>query len=123
MLERALEEKGAETPVAFPNTAYYLPMILGMTGAEVEKLGDLSRRWSRRKGLLHPVPADRRWTPYLGETLDCGMATLLAEEVIMALRFVYDLQPEALPGLPPGRRHCLPVQERQQRQRPPQRPD
>ena len=31
MLKRALVEKGPDTPVAFPNTAYYLPVINGMT--------------------------------------------------------------------------------------------
>jgi acetyl-CoA synthase len=99
MLNRAIEEKGADTPVAFPNTAYYLPFILGMTGKEISTIGEMQPIMDHAKGLLHPVPADRRWTPYLGETLDSGMATLLAEEIIMALRFVYDLQPEPLPGL------------------------
>ncbi len=98
MLDRALEEKGPDTPVAFPNTAYYLPMILGMTGSEVTQIGQLKSVMKQARGLLHPVPPDRRWTPYLGETLDSGMATLLAEEVIMALRFVYGMQPEVLPG-------------------------
>ena len=32
MLYKALEEKGPDTKVAFPNTAYYFPLILGMTG-------------------------------------------------------------------------------------------
>ena len=99
MLERALAEKGPEAPVAFPNTAYYLPLTLGMTGMEVTQVGQLSAVMERAKGLLHPVPPDARWTPYLGETLDSGMATLLAEEVIMALRFIYDLQPEPFDGL------------------------
>ena len=40
-LTGVLAEKGPETPIAFPNTAYYLPFILGMTGQSVEKLGDL----------------------------------------------------------------------------------
>ena len=99
LLQRALQEKGPDTLVAFPNTAYYLPMILGMTGAEVTKIGQLGPALDQARRLLHPVPADRRWTPYLGETLDSGMATLIAEEVIMALRFVYGLQPEPMPGL------------------------
>ncbi|HJX41902.1 MAG TPA: hypothetical protein VJ345_10590, partial [Anaerolineales bacterium] len=98
MLQRALAEKGEETPVAFPNTAYHLPMILGMTGREVDKIGQLVPVIEEAKSLLHPVPPDRRWTPYLGETLDSGMATLLAEETIMALRFVYGLQPEPMSG-------------------------
>jgi acetyl-CoA synthase len=99
MLERALAEKGPETPVAFPNTAYYLPLILGITGLEVATIGDLEAPMEQARKLLHPVPPDARWTPYLGETLDCGMATLLAEETIMALRFVYGLQPEPFEGI------------------------
>ena len=102
MLERALAEKGPDTPIAFPNTAYYLPLILGMTGLEVTKIGELTPIIEQARKLLHPVPPDRRWTPYLGETLDSGMATLLAEEIIEALRFVYDQQPENMPGLTLG---------------------
>ena len=99
MLKRAMDEKGPDTPVAFPNTAYYLPFILGMTGKEISTIGELQLALDHAKGLLHPVPADARWTPYLGETLDSGMATLFAEEIIEALRFVYGLQPEPVEGL------------------------
>ncbi len=98
MLQKALAEKGPETPVAFPNTAYYLPVIYGMTGIPVEKLGQLEPVLQHARALLHPLPAERHWTPYLGETLDCGMATLLAAEAIEAIRFVYGLQPEPMPG-------------------------
>ncbi|MBI2331922.1 MAG: CO dehydrogenase/CO-methylating acetyl-CoA synthase complex subunit beta, partial [Chloroflexi bacterium] len=75
MLSRALKEKGADTPVSFPNTAYYLPTILGMTGKTIEKLGDLQPIIKYARDLLHPIPAFSKWTPYLGETLDSGMAT------------------------------------------------
>ncbi|RMF28602.1 MAG: CO dehydrogenase/CO-methylating acetyl-CoA synthase complex subunit beta, partial [Chloroflexi bacterium] len=98
MLQKALAEKGPETPVAFPNTAYYLPVIYGMTGIPVEKLGQLEPVLQHARALLHPLPAERHWTPYLGETLDCGMATLLAAEAIEAIRFAYGLQPEPMPG-------------------------
>lgn len=96
MLHKALEEKGPDTPVAFPNTAYYLPVIYGMTGLEVETLGQLQHAISHARELLHPLPAKNKWTPYLGETLDGGMATLLAAEIIEAVRFVYGLQPEPM---------------------------
>jgi len=99
MLAHALQEKGPDTPVAFPNTAYYLPLILGMTGLEIETIGQLEPVLRHARALLHPMPSEQRWTPYLGETLDSGMATLLAAETIEALRFVYDLQPEPLSGL------------------------
>ncbi|MBM3152996.1 MAG: CO dehydrogenase/CO-methylating acetyl-CoA synthase complex subunit beta [Chloroflexi bacterium] len=98
MLGQAIKEKGADTPVAFPNTAYYLPTILGMTGRQVETLGQLVPTIEHARALIHPMPSDSHWTPYLGETLDSGMATLLAAETIEAVRFVYKLQPEPLPG-------------------------
>ena len=98
MLHKALTEKGPDTPVAFPNTAYYLPLIYGMTGAKVERLGDMQPALEHARELLHPLPSAQNWTPYLGETLDSGMATLIAAEVIEAIRFVYGTQPEPLPG-------------------------
>jgi len=85
MLQQTLAEKGPDTPVAFPNTAYYLPLIFGMTGIEIETVGQLDEAMQHARALLHPVPSQRHWTPYLGETLDSGMATLIAAEVIEAL--------------------------------------
>jgi acetyl-CoA synthase len=99
MLNKALKEKGAETPVAFPNTAYYLPVIYGMLDHKVATLGDLPPVLDHTKRLLHPVPDESLWVPYLGETLDSGQATLLAAEIIEAVRFVYGEQPGAYPGL------------------------
>ncbi len=98
MLDKALTEKGPETPIGFPNTAYYLPTIFGMTGLEIETLGQLPEVMNHARRLLHPVPSERHWTPYLGETLDGGMATLIAAEVIEAIRYLYGLQPEPMPG-------------------------
>ena len=98
MLNKAIREKGPDTPVVFPNTAYYLPLIYGMTGQEVETLAQLQPILEHARTLLHPVPSPNKWTPYLGETLDSGMATLLAAEAIEAVRFVYKLQPEPMLG-------------------------
>jgi len=99
LLERTLKEKGPDTPVAFPNTAYFLPFIFGMTGIEISKIGELPQALEHAKKLLHPEPSESRWLPYLGETLDSGMATLFAQEIIMALKFVTGEQPEQLAGL------------------------
>lgn len=98
MLQKALLEKGPDHPVAFPNTAYYLPLIYSMTNKAVESVGQLQDIILHAKELLHPMPAQNKWTPYLGETLDGGMATLLAAEVIEAIRYVYGLEPEQYPG-------------------------
>ena len=100
LLKKAVAEKGADTPVQFPNTAYYLPVIYGFTGMEVSKLGDLPPVLDHAKKLLHPMPRSRLWTPYLGEALDCGVATLLAEETIMGIKHALGEQPERLDGYP-----------------------
>jgi acetyl-CoA synthase len=63
MLARAIREKGSDTSVAFPNTAYYLPMIFGMTGREVETLGQLEPVLKHARELLHPLPSNQNWTP------------------------------------------------------------
>jgi len=73
-------------------------MIFGMTGRKVETLGQLKPVLEHARGLLHPLPSDTLWTPYLGETLDSGMATLFAAETIEAIRYIYKLQPEPMPG-------------------------
>jgi acetyl-CoA synthase len=98
MLNKAIKDKGSDTKVTFPNTAYFLPTILGMTGEAVESLGQLKPALKHARALLHPEPSKNKWTPYLGETLDSGMATLLAAEVIEAVRFIYGLQPEKMDG-------------------------
>jgi acetyl-CoA synthase len=99
MLHKALAEKGPETVVEFPNTAYYLPLIYAMTGEKVTTLGDLPPILEKARSLLHPIPSKDKWTPYLGETLDSGMATLFAAETIEAIRTIYNLQPEMYPNI------------------------
>jgi acetyl-CoA synthase len=98
MLQKAMAEKGPEQPVSFPNTAYYLPLTFAMTNMAVEKLGQLEPVLAHARELLHPMPAKQKWTPYLGETLDGGMATLLAAETIEAIRYVYGHEPEPYAG-------------------------
>lgn len=96
LLTGAIGALGPEQPVGFPNTAYYLPTIFGFTGIRVEKLGDMAPILAEAKRMLPPEPSDRVWLPYLGETLDAGVATLFAEEIIEAVRFVKQEQPESI---------------------------
>ncbi|MDI6890940.1 MAG: acetyl-CoA decarbonylase/synthase complex subunit alpha/beta [Thermodesulfovibrionales bacterium] len=97
MLERAITERDEGFTFEFPDTAYYLPMIYGMTGFAVKTLGDMRVALGMAKELLHPEPEEHLWKPYLGEALDSGMATLFAEEVIMALRYINGLEPAVDP--------------------------
>ncbi|RJX21298.1 MAG: CO dehydrogenase/CO-methylating acetyl-CoA synthase complex subunit beta [Ammonifex sp.] len=85
---QAVATYGSDAPVAFPNTGYYLPVIYGISGMQVERLGDLKPVLDRAKSLLPPVPTEKVWLPYLGPALDAGMATLFADEVIEATKYV-----------------------------------
>jgi acetyl-CoA synthase len=95
-LAAVLESKGGATPLAFPNTAFYLPLILATTGIEVKTVEDAQAPLRIARSLLAPIPTDRTWLPYLGDTLDSGIATLIAQEVIEALRFVNGTQPNGI---------------------------
>src|SRR5512137_2371661 len=87
MLADAIAAKGGDCPVGFPATAYYLPVIYSMTGEKVAKLADLLPILDRCDRLLPEPPSDKVWLPYLGDTLDAGMATLFAFETIEACKY------------------------------------
>ena len=92
--KEAVAKHGADTKVEFTNTAYFLPIIMGLTGMEVATLGDMELAIAHLKRLLHPIPRGNMWMPYLGPALDAGAATLMAEELLMGLGFVEGTQPE-----------------------------
>ncbi|RPJ58800.1 MAG: CO dehydrogenase/CO-methylating acetyl-CoA synthase complex subunit beta [Acidobacteria bacterium] len=94
-LQAAIEARGPDARVAYPNTAYYLPLILALLGLKVETLKQCSQALSEARLLLPPVPSDRLWLPYLGAALDAGIATLISQEVIEVLRYLDpDYKPE-----------------------------
>ena len=86
-LAKAIAAKGKDAKVEYPNTAYYLPIMLLFLGQKVEKLGDLQESLQEARRLLHPEPSEDVWLPYLGDALDSGVATLLAEETIEVLKY------------------------------------
>jgi acetyl-CoA synthase len=88
--QQAMDKWGATEPVGFPNTAYYLPVIYGILGIKVEKLGDMEQVLKKCRIILPPPVREKCPLPYLGPALDAGMATLFAEEVIEAVRYLED---------------------------------
>jgi acetyl-CoA synthase len=86
-LREALARKSPDTPVKYPNTAYYLPISYGMLGMKIDTLQGLQMLLTEAKQLLPPIPADKLWLPFLGHTLDAGMATLFADEIIEAIKY------------------------------------
>ena len=93
MLAKAVAAKGEGATVEFPNTGYYIPIIYAMTGREVKTLADFGPVMQEIQGLLPPRVADRLWVPYLGHALDAGMATLFAEEIIEACKYLIGPNP------------------------------
>ena len=86
--KQALETFNADTPVGFPNTAYYLPVIYSLLGIKVEKLEDMQKVLTFCRKLLPPHIKSRNHLPYLGPLLDAGMSALLAFEIKEALRYL-----------------------------------
>jgi len=87
-IKEAVDAKGPNEAVAFPNTGYFLPVIYGLTGEKIEKVSDMERVLKIAKDLLPEEPSQDLWLPYLGNTLDAGIATLFGAEMIMALRYI-----------------------------------
>ena len=94
ILTKAIDQKGKDCKVEFPNTGYYLPIIYSMTGRAVETLADLQELMDQEiKPLLPPFVDDDIWLPYLGPALDAGMAALFAEETIEACKYLIGPNP------------------------------
>ena len=93
-LKKSIEKNGADTKVEFPNTGYYLPIIYSMIGVKVEKLSDCGPVLEEARKLLPVIPSDKFWIPYLGGTLDAGIATLWAEEIIEVIKYLDGPPPE-----------------------------
>jgi len=92
-LAEAIDKLGPETKVEFPNTGYYLPISHGILGLKIENLGGLQELLEESKKLLPPIPEDKLWVPYLGHTLDAGMATLFADEIIEGIKYTHNPLP------------------------------
>jgi acetyl-CoA synthase len=92
-LHQAIRANGEHCPVAFPDTAYYLPIIYSFTGEKAETLGDLNRILRMAKQYLPERPSEKVWLPYLGNTLDAGVAALFACEIIEACKYVVGPNP------------------------------
>jgi len=86
--QQAMDKWGANEPVGFPNTAYYLPVIYGILGIPVEKLGDMEQILNKCKTMLPPPVREEHPLPYLAPALDAGMVTFFAEEIIEVIRYL-----------------------------------
>jgi acetyl-CoA synthase len=95
-LTATLESSGGATKLEFPNTAFYLPLTYALTGLQVKTVEEARVPLEIAKDLLGPVPDDETWLPYLGDTLDSGIAALIAEEIIEVLRYANGSPPNGI---------------------------
>ncbi|MCL6519542.1 MAG: CO dehydrogenase/CO-methylating acetyl-CoA synthase complex subunit beta [Armatimonadetes bacterium] len=92
--EELRESRGESAKVEFPETAFYLPMANALLGVEVKTVGEMKPVLNHARQLISCVPAEECWLPYLGAMLDAGVASLLAEEIIVALRYLEGEEPQ-----------------------------
>ena len=107
---RAVAEKGLDCPVGFPDTAYSLPVIYSLLGRRVDKVADMQPVLEECRRLLPAVPDEDFWLPYLGDTLDAGVATLFAFELIEACKVL--LGPNPVNGIWLGAASDVIIRER-----------
>jgi len=89
LIQQVLIEKGEHAPVAFPDTAYYLPLAYGYLGEEAKYVIDLSRILVSAKTFL-----EENITEDVDHTLHAGMSTLLCAEIITAVRYLNKEEPQ-----------------------------
>ncbi len=92
-LKLAIANKGPETKVEFPNTGYFLPISHGILGLKIETLAGLQELLQEARNLLPPIPEKEKWLPFLGHTMDAGMAALFADEIIEAIKYTQNPLP------------------------------
>ena len=109
-LAKAVAAKGIDCPVGFPDTAYSLPVIYSLLGERVDRLSEMQKILDECHRLLPAVPSEKLWLPYLGGTLDAGIATLFAFEIIEACKYL--IGPNPVNGIWLGAANDVIIRER-----------
>jgi len=85
-LTNTIDKLGADAPVAFGSTAYFLPCIYAYTGLKVTKLGEL-------KAAMEPIRAMFTRNYRLHDVFTSGIGTVLAAEIIEACKYAENPEP------------------------------
>ncbi|MGI6628990.1 MAG: acetyl-CoA decarbonylase/synthase complex subunit alpha/beta [Bacillota bacterium] len=81
LLNKAIQKYGPEQEIAYPDTAYYLPVIRCLSGEQVTKLGDLPPILNRKRNQI------KEELTFENARL-AGEATVYAAEIIEALKYI-----------------------------------
>lgn len=90
LLNQALREYGPEQPIAYPDTAYFLPVMTALSGEKVTQLGELPPILNRLRSQI------REELTFENARL-AGEATLYAAEIIEVLHYLVGDEPKADP--------------------------
>ncbi|SFA69557.1 acetyl-CoA decarbonylase/synthase beta subunit [Acetitomaculum ruminis DSM 5522] len=80
-IDDAIAKYGEEKAIAFPDTAYSLPIYYGVTGTKVKTLGELKKATETLKAL-------NTREPQLHDGLMSGVATALGAEFLEVLKYI-----------------------------------
>ncbi|MBB6215166.1 acetyl-CoA synthase [Anaerosolibacter carboniphilus] len=93
VVKQIIEEKGRDHKVAFPDTAYFLPVIYAATGIKIKTVGDLEGALDIVKSLI--VEEEK-----LENVLNSGLSTAVSAEIIEAVKYASQENPyENEPGI------------------------
>jgi len=103
-VEKAISEKSKDAKIGFPETNYYLPLSHALLNIEVKNLGDCLLALRQAEGLNRGITTQSGLNiPALGGILNKGVATLLAEEILAALKVAGNEHPAAGIGFIPDK--------------------
>lgn len=85
-VSEAIASKGKEHKIAFPSTAYSLPVIYAATGSKISTLEEL-------QGALEVVKSLIVEEEDLGKALNAGLATAVSAEIIEAVKYATSENP------------------------------
>jgi acetyl-CoA synthase len=89
LYDQTLKEKGENTTIAFPDTAYYLPLSYAFSGKEIKELRDIESVITTAQRLLAVKNNEE-----VEQALDMGMTALVLTEIIAAIRYLNNEEPQ-----------------------------
>jgi len=94
-LNQAINQKGRNVKVEFPETNYYLPLINALLNMEVKNLQDCLAAFTQAESLANQQAASSGLLiNSLGGLLNKGVATLICEEILAALAVLDQKHPQ-----------------------------
>jgi acetyl-CoA synthase len=91
LLKKVSSEKGPQAHLAFPDTAFFLPLANALLGVEVKTLGEAMGVLNTAKTLIAETPGSAT----LKDALNAGVGAILSEEVSLAVKYLEGKEPEA----------------------------